>query len=198
MTCPRRVTIYLSEKALVIDRIALDMRAGEGNSPAYLRKNPSGTVPLLELDDGTFLPESGAIIEYLEELHPTPTMLGETPEQRAQARANDRLAYDFIVRQGIISAHTHPFLPKHRPGFVQYPEAGKALEGPRDHVLLALEARIGNHAFLSGNAPTIADCTLFAGLDICERLFDYQLPPQYKNLRGWYERFSTRPSAQIS
>jgi glutathione S-transferase len=198
MTNPRRVTIYLAEKGLSMETVALDMRGGEGRSPAFLQKSPAGTVPVLELDDGTFLPESAAIVEYLEERFPTPTMLGETPQERAQVRATERMATDFAGRNGLMMAHTHPFLPKVRPGFVQYPDVAKALEGARDFLLQALEARIGDREFLAGDVPTVADCTFFAQVDTTYALFDYRLPPHYPRLLAWYGRFSRRPSAQRS
>src|SRR5258708_40309774 len=89
---PRRVKIYLAEKGIELERVEVDLHAGENRSAAFLKKNPSGKIPVLELDGGAFLPESAAIMEYLEEIYPAPPMLGETPEQRAQTRATDRIA----------------------------------------------------------------------------------------------------------
>jgi len=94
---PRRVKIYLAEKGIELERVEVDLHARENRSPAFLKKNPSGKIPVLELEGGAFLPESAAIMEYLEEIYPRPSMLGETPEQRAQTRATDRVASEIFT-----------------------------------------------------------------------------------------------------
>jgi glutathione S-transferase len=172
------------------------MRSGAGRSAEFLKKSPSGRVPVLELDDGTFLPESAAIVEYLEELHPDPPMLGVTPAQRAQVRATERLASDFIIYQGLFLKHTDPEVLKRRPQLIQYPDVGKAVAETREQLLEALHRRIGDREFLAGDRPTIADCTFFAIADVSKRLHKWEIPAQYPALRRWFERFGARPSAQ--
>jgi glutathione S-transferase len=197
MTSPRKVEIYLSEKNIELEFVRLDMRGGAGRSPEYLARNPAGTVPLLELDDGAVLPESTAIIEYLEELHPSPPMLGDSPEARARVRAVDRIASDFLYRNARVLVNTHPFLPSVRPGFRQYPEVATAYEEQRDDYLRILTSHIGDHEFLCADRVTVADCTLFSGVQIARLLFDYEFPVGFEALSLWYERFSQRPSARL-
>lgn len=84
-TNTRRVRIFLAEKGLKLPTVEIDMMKGENGSPDYLSKNPMGTMPLLELDDGTQLAESVAICRYIEELHPEPPLFGTTPIERAHA-----------------------------------------------------------------------------------------------------------------
>ena len=146
MTNPRRVTVYLAEKGIELEHVYLDMRAGGGLTADYLAKNPAGLVPLLELDDGTFLPESAPIIEYLEEIHPEPPMIGRNPVERARTRAADRIAGEFVTRNNAILSNTHPFLPTVRPGFIQYPEVARSSEGPRNKLLKLLDDRLSAHA----------------------------------------------------
>lgn len=196
MTNPRRVTIYLAEKGIAVEKVELDMRGGEGRSEAYLAKNPAGTVPLLELDDGSYIPESAAIVEYFEELYPEPNMLGDTPEQRARTRAMERTALDFGPRNSAVLINTHPFMTIARPGFKQNPEVAKASVGPRDRMLEVLEAKIGDSEFVAGDKVTIADCTLYAMLNVHHVLYEYEVPDHKPRLKGWYDRFSQRPSAK--
>src|ERR1700676_2441017 len=97
---PRRVKIYIAEKGLedVIEQIDFEPPAAEKlKTPEFLAKNPAGKIPLLELDDGTFLPESAAIVEYLEEIYPDPPMIGTTPLERARVRSVERIAADLSV-----------------------------------------------------------------------------------------------------
>ena len=72
----RRVRIFLAEKGIEVLRVEVDMAAGENQRPEYLAKNPMGTMPLLELDDGTMIAESIAICRYFEILHPDPPLFG--------------------------------------------------------------------------------------------------------------------------
>ena len=82
-----RVRIALNLKGLAARQRFRHLRRGEQRDPDYLRVNPQGLVPALALDDGTWLTQSIAIIEYLEETHPMPPLLPADPVMRARVRA---------------------------------------------------------------------------------------------------------------
>ncbi|QQS12853.1 MAG: maleylacetoacetate isomerase [Rhodospirillales bacterium] len=82
-----RVRIALNLKGLAPDQAFIHLRRQEQTSPAFARLNPQRLVPALELDDGTVLAQSLAIIEYLEETHPAPPLLPADPAGRARARS---------------------------------------------------------------------------------------------------------------
>ena len=82
-----RVRIALALKNLKYDYEPVNLLKNEQNSPAHLARNPLGLVPALQTDDGAVLTQSSAIIEYLEETHPDPTLLPGNAIMRAQARA---------------------------------------------------------------------------------------------------------------
>src|SRR5437899_12775931 len=96
---PKKLRVYLAEKGLRIPFEPVNIMTGDNRKPEFLKKNPMGGLPVLELDDGSCLSESLAIMEYLEELHPTPPMLGTTPRERARVRELERIA-----ELGILSA----------------------------------------------------------------------------------------------
>ncbi|HEY0267037.1 MAG TPA: glutathione S-transferase N-terminal domain-containing protein, partial [Rhizomicrobium sp.] len=81
---PSRIRIVLAEKGLEsrVQFVSVDLIAAEHKSPAFLAMNPSGTVPVLELDDGSFLSECTAISEYLDNLDGHPTLTGNTPREK--------------------------------------------------------------------------------------------------------------------
>ncbi len=76
----RRVRIFLAEKNLRVPLVEVDMAGGENHRPKFLSMNPMGTMPVLQLDDGTYLSESVAICRYVEEeLEPEPNLFASTP-----------------------------------------------------------------------------------------------------------------------
>src|SRR3546814_14286144 len=83
---PRVVRMFAAEKGIDLPKQDVDIRAGDNRLEPYLKVNPAGQCPALELDNGTILTEITAICEYLEEKNPDPPLLGRTPEERAQTR----------------------------------------------------------------------------------------------------------------
>jgi maleylpyruvate isomerase len=81
-----RVRIALGLKGLAADAVPHQLRRGEQRAEEYMRLNPQGLVPTLQLDDGTPLVQSLAIIEYLDEIHPDPPLLPRDPLLRARVR----------------------------------------------------------------------------------------------------------------
>jgi glutathione S-transferase len=189
---PRRVKIYLAEKGLEeIEQIDFPTPFTEMQSPEFLAKNPAGRIPVLELDDGTWLPESDAIIEYLEELYPEPPMLGATPLERAWVRAFSRMTQDLFVWMRILLPNKFPT----RTGNKTYPEVVEMLEPTIERSLNNLNVRIGDKLFLTNSTrPMICDCHLYALVTGAAR-FGWEIPQKFQSLQGWYRRFGERPSA---
>ncbi len=80
-----RVRWALAHKNIPCKYVAIDLLKGESESPEHLKRNPLGYVPVLEIQ-GTFIAESMAILDLLEELHPEPALLPSDPIRRAQVR----------------------------------------------------------------------------------------------------------------
>ena len=80
---PRRVRIFLAEKGLTVPTVQVDLRNGEQFTPAFRALNPDCTVPVLELDSGAAIADVIAICRYFEELHPDPSLMGRSAEERA-------------------------------------------------------------------------------------------------------------------
>jgi glutathione S-transferase len=91
---PTRVRIALAEKGLSdkVVFISIDVPRGEHRLPAFAEKNPTATVPVLELDDGTCISECTAITEYIDNLVGEPVLTGKTARDRADIHMMQRRA----------------------------------------------------------------------------------------------------------
>jgi glutathione S-transferase len=188
----RRVTIYLAEKSLCLELVEVDVAAGEHKTAAFRAKNPAGLIPVLELDDGSCIPESSAIVEYLEEIHPEPSMLGDTPQIRGKVRAVERIASDLAIVAGAMLQHSHPRFASH---IKQVPAVAEVMRANANQQLAVLEQHIADKSFLVTERPTIADVTLFSFTQAFRLRMDTILTEGYPRLSAWYERFARRPSA---
>ena len=83
---PHVVRMFLAELGLELETVEIDLMAGENRQEEYLKRNPSGQMPALELDDGSYLAEITAICEYLDEAYPDPSLSPSDPSERAQMR----------------------------------------------------------------------------------------------------------------
>src|SRR5947199_5967833 len=153
---PRRLLVYLGEKGVQIPREEVDIMSQKNRTPEFLEKNPLGGLPVLELDDGSHLTESLAIIQYLEDLHPTPPMIGTTPVERARVRELERICELGVLSSvGTVFQNSHPFFA----GRVkQSPEAAENGRARFATTLKVVDERIGARPFVAGERPTIADC----------------------------------------
>jgi len=189
---PKRLRVYLAEKGLNIASEPVNIATGENRSPEFLKKNPLGGLPVLELDDGSQLTESLAIMEYFEDLHPAPPMIGTTPLERARVRELERICELGVFSSvGTVFQNTHPFFAGR---LKQSPEAAENARARLASTLKVVDARIDGRPFVAGDRPSIADCTLLAALGFAE-FTGIPLDPGLKNVARWYEEFKQRPSA---
>ena len=189
----RRVAIFLAEKGLSIETVYMSLSSGELKSPEFRKINPAGLVPVLELSDGTHIPESTAIIEYLEERFPTPCLIGKTEEQRARVRAVERIASDLGVLTIAAAQHSHPMFATR---LTQVPAVAAALQLSIDLHLQALQAHMGTSPFLTGDEVTVADIVLYPLFYTCRERLKTPFADGFPPLLDWYARFGVRPSAR--
>lgn len=169
-----RVRIALNLKGLKYDYVPVNLLEGEQHGAAYRAVSPGGTVPLLEVEESgkrVRIAQSIAIIEYLEERYPTPSLLPEHPYLRARARM---LAEQ--VNAGI--------QPLQNLQVLRYVE--ETLKGDKkawaahwvDRGLRAVQALAEETAgtYLVGEQPTVADAYLLPQLYSARR-FGVDLSP---------------------
>jgi glutathione S-transferase len=194
---PRVVLMFLEEKGAVIDRAFVDIMKGENRQPDFVAKNPFGQVPLLEMDDGTYLSESTAICGYIEEKFPTPALIGSTAEERAVTNMLiRRLDYD-VVAPMTMGFRGSEGLPMFQNRVRCLPEAADGLKACARDGLAAFDALLAGKTWLAGDRFTLADILLYC-LTEFGRQVGQPLPEGLANLAAWSQRVAARPSAAAS
>ena len=194
---PTRVRLYLAEKRAdggrpELSEVAVDLRSGEQRKPEHLARNPLGRLPVLALDDGSFLTESLAIIEYLEERWPEPPLIGRTPEERARVRELERIAELGVL--GPIARIVHS--TRSPLGLPLAPELAAHARAALPEALARLDAVLADgRPFLAGERPSIADCTLAAAFQF-GRFGGVERPAGHARLERWDERYRARAPAK--
>jgi glutathione S-transferase len=194
---PRVVKMFLAEKGLDIPRVEVDLMAAENRRPPYTDKNPSGQLPCLELDDGSFLSEITAICEYLEEKRPQPPLIGTTAEERGATRMWTRRIDLNIVEPMANGFRFAEGLPLFKDRIRTIPQAADDLKAIAREKLGWLDGLMKGNAFVAGSRFTLADILLFSFLDFGKQV-GQSFDPKLAWVPGWFERVSARPSAAAS
>jgi glutathione S-transferase len=162
----------------------INILEGESRTPAFLAKNPFGQIPVLELDDGTCLRESSAILFYLSE--GTPLL----PNDRLlRARVLEWMGFEQTHVDGVVSRarfrRTFPnAIPTREEEFVAWYGQGRAALG-------VLDAHLRDRTFLVDERFTIADITLYAYVH-CADEGGFDMAP-FRSLPRWFERVRAQP-----
>ncbi len=194
---PRCLRMFLLEKRLQLPAVTIDVMTGENRQSTYLAINPTGQTPALRLDDGSILTEAVAIAEYLEERYPSPSLVGSSPEQRAQTRQWWRRV-ELNITEFIHNAyHYAEGLARFESRIPVVPEAADGMKRVAQDRLNWLDGMFGTDPYLCGERFTAADIWLYVWLDFGQSVnqpFDRNLP----NINPWFERIAARPSAELS
>ena len=192
---PRMVRMFMAEKGFEVPRVEVDLRGGENRQAPFLKVNPSGQCPALELDDGSVLAEITAICEYVDEIKKdTPSLMGDTPEERAKTRMWVRRIDLNIVEPAAAGFRFAEGLKMFQTRIRCIPQAADDLKAIAREKLVWLDGLMGSKPFIAGDKLTLADILLFAFLDFMAAV-GQPLSPDCKNLTAWFGRMKARPSA---
>lgn len=200
---PLRIRIVLAEKGLGadIEFIKIDLPAAEHKQPAFLAINPLGTVPVLQIDDGTYISECTAITEYLDNLDGNPILTGKTPKEKAlvhmmQKRAESELA-DPV---GFYFHHATPGLgeglqPYKSPEWEGRIEWGNRQRDKAVNGMKYFDQVLRTQPYIAGEAFSMADITVLAGL-IFAGFASIAIPEECTALTAWQAKVQERPSVK--
>jgi glutathione S-transferase len=194
---PTRVRLYLAEKRaggarIDLEEVTVNLLEGQQRTPEHLARNPFGKLPVLELADGSHLTESLAIIQYLEELHPDPPMIGADSATRARVRELER-----IVEIGVLYPVTRILHTTRSPlGLPPNPAVAAYFRAVLPDALGVLDERLSDgRAFVADASPSIADCTLAAAFQFA-RFGEVEIAPTFASLARRDRAYRDRPAAR--
>ena len=187
----RRVTVFMAEKGIECEKVSVDIRGGENIQSEYLRKNPAGRVPVLELDDGSFISESMAICRYLEAIQPEPNLFGVSAIEIANVEMWQRR-----VELNLFSEIAGAF--RNITGFFKDRETcveewGRVCAEKAPKALSMFDDQLSINEYLAGERFTVADITLAVTLDFAEMVKVVPLPT-LDNISRWREGVVARAS----
>ena len=189
---PRRVRIFAAEKGIELSSKEVSIPKREQKAPEYVAKNPRGQTPILELDDGTVIAESVAIMRYLEAEHPDPPLFGTTAREIAEIEMwNRRVEMILMPAIAAVWVHTHPFTAALPGRNVEWGESNRprVVEGMR-----FFDGSLEGREYLAGSTFSAADILLLTTVDFA-KFIGLDMPSECANLLRWHERVSARPSA---
>lgn len=191
---PRRVRIFLAEKAITVPTEQVDLGSLQQRSEAFTAVNPMQRVPALVLDDGTVIAESIAICRYFEAMHPDPPLFGRGALEAALVEMwNRRAELHLLFPVAAVFQHLHPAMAQMvQPQVPDWAEANK----PRVMAFLQfLEGELAERSYLAGAAYTVADITAMVAVDFM-RVSKLSMPEELVNVRRWHQAVSARESAK--
>ena len=194
---PRIVRMFMLEKGITLPTEEVDILAGDNRKEGFLKRNPAGQSPALELDDGTVVAETAVICEYLEEKHPTPSLIGKTAEERAVSRTWQRRVELNITEHmynGFRYAEGYELF-KNRVHCI--PSAASEIKAGAQKQLAWLDGQLGNMDFICGKDLRFTDISLYCCLDFTKGV-GQPLNPELNNINAWFKRMEARPSAEAS
>ena len=191
---PKVVRMFMAERGIEIDLQEVDLMGGENRQGDYLKVNPSGQLPALELDNGDVIAEITVICEYLEEKQGASSLIGTTAEERAETRMCLR-RIDLGILENLANGFRYAegeALFKDRMRLI--PQAADDLKTLAQEKITWLDGLMEGKQYICGDRFSLADVALFVFLEFGTQV-GQALNVDNKNVMAWYDRVKERPSA---
>lgn len=197
---PRRVRLFVSEKGIELPTVQVDLMNNEQLGEAFLKINPDGTVPVLELDDGTHITEALAICQYLEDTVPNPPLFGRDARERSLTLMwNAKIEQQgFSPLADLFRNRTKAFQNRALPGPVAFEQIPALIERGRvraEQFLDRVNAHLADNKCMIGEVFTLADITLLVATDFAA-WSKIAIGDKRGHLQRWYDEVSVRPAVQ--
>ena len=192
---PQVVRMFAAEKGVKLELVQVDLMKGENRQDAHLSRNPAGQMPALETDKGNFISEITAICEYIEDKHPTPALIGTTPEEKAETRMWVRRFDENIVwplANGFRYAEGAQLFTGRIPVF---PDAAPHLKALAKDRLAWFDKMIEGREWIAGKRLTLADILAYCFITF-GAMVGQPLDPANKNLSNIVAKLKDHASAK--
>jgi glutathione S-transferase len=196
---PLRIRIVLAEKSLTsqVEFVKVDLPAAEHKQDAFLAINPTGTVPVLQLDDGTYISECTAITEYLDNLDGNPVLTGKSPKEKALVHMMQKRAEsELIDAVGIYFHHATPGLGPALQAYKSPEWEGRREWGERSRDkavggMRYFDKVLATQPYVAGEFFSMADITVWAGL-VFAGFANISIPKDCTALLNWRQKVDER------
>jgi glutathione S-transferase len=194
---PRVVAMFIAERGIDLPVQEVDIMAGENLGDAFRKLNPSAQSPCLQLDDGSVIAEVTVICGYLDEVTGGPSLIGATPEERAETRMWNRRFDTRILEPMTLAFRSAEAIGLFKDRYRVIPHAADDLKATVQDSWAWLEPQMADKTFVCGDRFTLADIQLFAFADF-GALIGQGIPEALPNLQTWFKRVLERPSVAAS
>jgi len=185
----RKVRLSLAEKKIEVERV--EERYWE-QDPDFMRRNPAGKVPVLQLD-GIIMSESAAICEYIEETRPEPSLMPSDPVQRLEVRRLvswfDDKFHDEVTSNLLYERVNKKVMKQGFPDSRNVKDGAKAIKYHIDYMAWLLDHR----RWLAGDVMTLADFAAAAHLSSLDYISDVDWN-RSDVVKDWYAKIKSRPA----
>jgi glutathione S-transferase len=191
---PHVVRMFIAEMGIDIETIEIDLMGGENRQSSYLKKNPSGQLPALQLDDGSFLAEITVICEYLDEMNGHTDLIGTNPQERAETKMWTR-RIDLQILEPLTNGFRYAEgydLFKDRLHLI--PEAANDLKAIAQERLTWLDKQLEGKEFICGDRFSLADIMFYCFLHFGSTV-GQPINQDNTNIVSLYEKIGMRESS---
>lgn len=191
---PHVVRMFIAEMGIDIETIEIDLMGGENRQSSYLKKNPSGQLPALQLDDDSFLAEITVICEYLDEMNGHTDLIGTNPQERAETKMWTR-RIDLQILEPLTNGFRYAEgydLFKDRLHLI--PEAANDLKAIAQERLTWLDKQLEGKEFICGDRFSLADIMFYCFLHFGSTV-GQSINQDNTNIVSLYEKIGMRESS---
>jgi len=193
-TCSQRILFAAGEKEQKVDLVVVNLMTGQHKSPAHMAIQPFGKVPVLE-DNGFFLFESRAVVNYLEAKHAgTGTKLVPTDLKGHALYEQWMFVEAATINEPLTQILTQRVWGPHKPHFTFDENKLKAASAELDSVLTVLDAQVGKGGYIVGNEFTAVDIFLTPYISVLMSTPEKSIFESKPNLAAWWQKISSRPA----
>jgi glutathione S-transferase len=191
---PHVVRMFIAEMGIDIETIEIDLMGGENRQNSYLKKNPSGQLPALQLDDDSFLAEITVICEYLDEMNGHTDLIGTNPQERAETKMWTR-RIDLQILEPLTNGFRYAEgydLFKDRLHLI--PDAANDLKAIAQERLTWLDKQLEGKKFICGDRFSLADIMFYCFLHFGSTV-GQSINQDNTNIVSLYEKIGMRESS---